>query len=166
MLARQVVLPLEEEGPGQLQADPHQIGAVDQHSAQRGDGLVQQRLPFVAGKIGLLRCSGCRQADEEEHVRLDLARPWASGRRMPSASSNRPCSIRVRVSATAATADWLAAGGGGGSSSALHAGAESRRAAAAARVRRRGLIVMPATLEGCSRDKKEGGKTCHPLPEV
>ena len=61
---------------------------------------------------------------------------------------------------------WLEAGGGGCSSSALHAGAESRREAAAARARRRGLIVMPATLEGCSRDKKEGGKTCHPLAEA
>ena len=28
---------------------------------------------FVVGKIGLLRCSGRRQADEEEHVRLDRA---------------------------------------------------------------------------------------------
>ena len=58
MLARQVVLPLEEERPGQLQADAHQIGPVKQHSAQRGDGLVQQRLPLIVGKIGLLRCSG------------------------------------------------------------------------------------------------------------
>ena len=68
-----LVRPLEEERPGQLQADPHQIGAVDQHGAQRGDGLVQQRLPLVAGKIGLLRCAGRCQADEEEHVRLDRA---------------------------------------------------------------------------------------------
>ena len=73
------------------------------------------------------------------------APPRASGRRMPSASLNRLCSIRVRVSATAPAADWLAAGGGGGGSPALHAGAESKREAAA-RMRRRRLIVMSAAL--------------------
>ena len=35
----------------------------------------KQCLPLVVGKIGLLRCAGRRQADEEEHVRLDRAAP-------------------------------------------------------------------------------------------
>ena len=38
----------------------------------------KQRLPLVVGKIGLLRCAGRRQADEEQHVRLDRA---ATGQR-------------------------------------------------------------------------------------
>ena len=73
--ARQAVLALEKERPRQFQAHPHQVGSIDQDGAQGGDGLVQQRLPLVVGKIGLLRCAGRCQADEEEHVRLDRAAP-------------------------------------------------------------------------------------------
>ena len=73
--ARQAVLALEKERPRQFQAHPHQVGAVDQHGVQGGYGLVQQCIPLVVGKIGLLRCAGRRQADEEEHVRLDRAAP-------------------------------------------------------------------------------------------
>ena len=73
--ARQAVLALEKERPRQFQAHPHQSGAVDQHGVERGYGLVQQCIPLVVRKIGLLRCAGRRQADEEEHVRLDRAAP-------------------------------------------------------------------------------------------
>ena len=47
---------------------------------------------FVVGDVGLLRCAERCQADKEEHRSkcLGPARPRASGRSMPSASSNRP----------------------------------------------------------------------------
>ena len=88
------------------------------------------------------------------------ARPRANGRRMASAPSNRPAWIRVRSSLIPP------AGGAGGSFPAPQAGAASTRQAAMARVRRRGLICKSTTRKGLYRTEKEGGKTCHPLPEV
>ena len=56
--ARQAVLALEKERPCKFQAHPHQTGAGDQHGVERGYGLVQQCIPLVVRKIGLLRCAG------------------------------------------------------------------------------------------------------------
>ena len=65
----------DKERPGQLQADPHQLGAVDQHGVERGDGLVQQGIALVVGEIGLLRRPDRRQAYLEEHVGIDRLAP-------------------------------------------------------------------------------------------
>ena len=66
---------MRKNRPGQLQAHPHQAGAVDQHGAERGNGLVQQALPVRFGHAGPLRGPDRRQADQEEDVRVDLVPP-------------------------------------------------------------------------------------------
>ena len=73
--ARQRVLPLEEERSGQLQAHPHQLGAVDQHGAERGDGLVQQRLPVGFRQAGPARRADRGEAHLEEDIGIDRAAP-------------------------------------------------------------------------------------------
>ena len=52
---RQPVLALEEEGPRQLQAHPHQRGIGDQHLAEGRDRLVVQNVLRGLGKAGSLR---------------------------------------------------------------------------------------------------------------
>ncbi len=68
---RELVLPLEEERARQLQPHPHQVGTLDQHDVEGGDGLVQQHLPFLVRAVGPLRGLQRREAVEEERVRLD-----------------------------------------------------------------------------------------------
>ena len=55
-------------------------------------------------------------------------------------------------------------GEGGGSATALHAGAAISKKAAVANARKIGLIIN--YLLCALKTKKEGGKLCHPHPEV
>ena len=71
MAPRQAVLALQKERPRQLQAHTHQIGTIDQHGAEGGNSLVQKRIPLCLGNTRPPRCSGRRQAEEEECVALN-----------------------------------------------------------------------------------------------
>ena len=64
---------LQEEGPGQFQAHPHQLRAVDQHPEERGNGLIEQRVAPLLGNIRpACRAEGCEPV-EEKRVRFDNA---------------------------------------------------------------------------------------------
>ena len=157
--ARQAVLALEKERPCQFQAHPHQAGAGDQHGVERGDGLVQQRLPLVVGKIGLLRCAGRCQADEEEHVRLDRAapgqRPQDAQRLLEPALLNQGPALR---DAGLASSRRLL------SSAPRRSGEEKKgRGRQGAQERADCHRVLTG---GVFAEKKEGGRTCHPHREV
>ena len=80
----------------------------------------------------------------------------ASGRRMASASSNRPAPTNARASFTLA-------GGAGGSAPAPQAG--WARQAAIASARRRADHRLHRSRRAVGRTEKEGGRACHPLPE-
>ena len=69
MTAREAVLLLVEERPRQLQTHPHQPGPVDQDRTQRGDGLVQQRLPVRLRDTRHPRGLDRGQTEEEANVR-------------------------------------------------------------------------------------------------
>ena len=75
MPRRKRVLALEEKGPGELQADPHQLRACDQHGAEGGDRLVQQRRARVFRPARLLRRLDCREAVEEQYEGIDRLAP-------------------------------------------------------------------------------------------
>ena len=67
--AREVVLALEKERPRQLQAHPHQAGAVDQQGAEPGDRLVQQGVAVGFRGARPLRGPDRGEAGQEDGVR-------------------------------------------------------------------------------------------------
>ena len=75
MLPGQLVLSLEEEGSGQLEARPAQVGLEDQNASQRRDGGVQQGLSGLVIEAGSIRRADARQSRQQENfhiVRIDL----------------------------------------------------------------------------------------------
>ena len=64
----QVILALEVEGAGELEAHAHQSGIADQHGAEIGDGLAQQRVARLRLPALLLRVLQRRDAGEEQHA--------------------------------------------------------------------------------------------------
>ena len=71
------ILALEEEGAAELQAHPHQLGTPHQHGVEGCNGLIQQRVPLVFGKAGLLRRAERRQAVLEHRVGMHRLLPHA-----------------------------------------------------------------------------------------
>ena len=84
MLARQLVLAPEEERPGEFQADANEVRLLDQDGAERGNGLVEQRLP-IRGAFPFLGRAHRRQAGQEKDIdpvriaQLDPAQDFQRG---------------------------------------------------------------------------------------
>ena len=53
MPAGEGVLALEEEGPRELEANAHEIGPIDQHGAECGDGFIQEAFSVCFRPAGL-----------------------------------------------------------------------------------------------------------------
>ena len=70
MLAGEGVLALEEEGARELEAHAHEVGALDQHDAERGDRLVEEFVPVVLGDARLLGGLQRGEAAKEDEVRV------------------------------------------------------------------------------------------------
>ena len=117
-------------------------GRSNQHAAEGGDGLVQQRIPLRLRNIRLLRCPDRRQADEENHVRLDRPAPAQRPQHGQGLVEPGPSRINVRASAMPVSADWLEVPEMAALARRSTQGEEERTAAAAARTRRRGLMVI------------------------
>ena len=94
--AREGVLFLVEERPGELQAHPHQLGPVHQDRVQGGDGLVQQSDPIRLRHPGHPRCLDRGQAVKEPYVRA--FRMTAGERAQHLERLVRPTSVEQRLS--------------------------------------------------------------------
>ena len=71
VLAREAVLLLVEERPGELEPYAHQAGVVDEHRMKRGDGLVEQRVELrIRFRLTAQHRLHRRQANLEENVHV------------------------------------------------------------------------------------------------
>ncbi len=78
MRLRKIVLALQEEGTGQLQAYPHQARPTHQKRPEGRDRLGQQRLALRLRQIRFLRRAHRREAQLEHRRRIHRA-PFGQG---------------------------------------------------------------------------------------
>ena len=97
ILSGEAVLVLEEEGAAELQPDPHQLGALDQHGVEGADGLVQQSVPPSSPEMpGFCDAPIDGEAKLEEPRRHGPRDPRTSGPRTARAPLRTcPCWISV-----------------------------------------------------------------------
>ena len=156
MPARLVVLPLQEEGPGEFQAHPDQAGVSYQHCAQGRDGLFQQGPPGPLPATPGFCDAPIAARPMRKSTFASTSRPRARGRKdiervgEPAAIDQRPSfglvSRHVRTGSGWRHGLDHGAQGRGGEQETGDGGASERR---------RGIIIICITLMGVCRSEKK-----------